>query len=67
MKLYLQIGKFRKESQEAKSQLEKVKSRLGELEVECSKYRERATYVEAARNTAISDSLEKISTQVQIF
>uniref|UniRef100_A0A0N5AQ39 TACC_C domain-containing protein n=1 Tax=Syphacia muris TaxID=451379 RepID=A0A0N5AQ39_9BILA len=58
-----EIGKFRKESQEAKSQLEKVKSRLGELEVECSKYRERATYVEAARNTAISDSLEKISTQ----
>lgn len=58
-----ELDKFRKESQDAKAQLEKVKSRLNELEVECAQYRERATYVEAARSSAISSSLEKISAQ----
>uniref|UniRef100_A0A915Q2D8 Uncharacterized protein n=1 Tax=Setaria digitata TaxID=48799 RepID=A0A915Q2D8_9BILA len=58
-----EVNAFRRESEEAKQQLTKVKSRLGELEKECIAYREKAMAVDANRNSAVASSLEKISAQ----
>lgn len=62
-----QVNAFRRESEEAKAQLAKVKARLGDLEKECVAYREKAMAVDANRNSAVASSLEKISTQVAAF
>ncbi|VDO55518.1 unnamed protein product, partial [Onchocerca flexuosa] len=58
-----EVNAFRRESEEAKLQLTKVKSRLSELEKECIAYREKAMAVDANRNSAVASSLEKISAQ----
>uniref|UniRef100_A0A8R1TWQ7 Uncharacterized protein n=1 Tax=Onchocerca volvulus TaxID=6282 RepID=A0A8R1TWQ7_ONCVO len=58
-----EVNAFRRESEEAKLQLTKVKSRLSELEKECMAYREKAMAIDANRNSAVASSLEKISAQ----
>ncbi|VDN84285.1 unnamed protein product [Brugia pahangi] len=58
-----EVNTFRRESEEAKLQLTKVKARLAELEKECVAYREKAMAVDANRNSAVASSLEKISAQ----
>lgn len=58
------MNAFRRESEEAKLQLTKVKARLSELEKECIAYREKAMAVDANRNSTVASSLEKISAQV---
>ncbi|VDK55036.1 unnamed protein product [Anisakis simplex] len=58
-----EVNAFRRESDEAKAQLARVKSRLNELENECSVYREKASAVEAARTSTMTSSLEKIASQ----
>lgn len=55
---------FRAESQEARLHLAKVKLRLDELENEYRIYREKTIETDAARNSAISSSIEKIAMQV---
>ncbi|VDK75845.1 unnamed protein product [Litomosoides sigmodontis] len=58
-----EVNAFRRESEEAKLQLAKVKGRLSELEKECVAYREKAMAVDANRNSTVASSLEKISAQ----
>uniref|UniRef100_A0A0M3IR85 Uncharacterized protein n=1 Tax=Ascaris lumbricoides TaxID=6252 RepID=A0A0M3IR85_ASCLU len=58
-----EVNAFRRESEEAKTQLTRLKARLSELESECGLYREKASAVEAARSSAIASSLEKIAAQ----
>uniref|UniRef100_A0A1I8EVU6 Uncharacterized protein n=3 Tax=Wuchereria bancrofti TaxID=6293 RepID=A0A1I8EVU6_WUCBA len=58
-----EVNVFRRESEEAKLQLTKVKARLAELEKECVAYREKAMAIDANRNSAVASSLEKISAQ----
>ncbi|EJD74357.1 hypothetical protein LOAG_18320 [Loa loa] len=58
-----EVNEFRRESEEAKLQLTKVKARLSELEKECVAYREKAMAVDANRNSTVASSLEKIAVQ----
>ncbi|VBB33694.1 unnamed protein product [Acanthocheilonema viteae] len=58
-----EVNAFRRESEEAKLQLTKVKARLSVLEKECVAYREKAMAVDANRNSAVASSLEKITAQ----
>ncbi|VDN56206.1 unnamed protein product [Dracunculus medinensis] len=58
-----EVSGFRAESQEARLHLAKVKLRLDELENEYRIYREKTIETDAARNSAISSSIEKIAMQ----
>lgn len=62
--MVLQVNAFRRESEEAKAQLAKVKARLSELEAECATYRDKAMAIDANRNSAVASSVERISSQV---
>ncbi|VDN21668.1 unnamed protein product [Gongylonema pulchrum] len=59
----IEVNAFRRESEEAKAHLAKVKVRLGELEKECVAYREKAMAIDANRNSTLATSLEKIAAQ----
>ncbi|TKR88149.1 hypothetical protein L596_012437 [Steinernema carpocapsae] len=57
------VNSFKKESEDARSQLLTLKSKIGDLENESKVYQEKSTRLDQARQVAMVESQEKMTTQ----